>query len=141
MAIYVNTLNGGDISVTLADGSDGNWKFGLEDFPETIEFHQFPGSNSENYTQICPSQDETRLLVAFGSTCKVHIGTWSNFDPTTYSKTAESVGIQAGSTLYTPDGIHYLTQNFNTTGVYMYTGNVPYDVTTISGTKTSSKAI
>ena len=141
MAIHINTLNGGEISVTLADGSDGNWKFSLGDFPETIEFFQFPGSQSCVYAQICPSQDETQLLIAFGNGDKAFIGTWSDFNPATFSKTAESTGIRAGSTLYTPDGIHYLTQNFNTTTVYMYVGTIPYDVATISNQPASYKGI
>lgn len=53
MAVYIDKLNGGNITVNLGD--DNNWKFSLGDFPETIEFSQFPGSNSNFYTQICPS--------------------------------------------------------------------------------------
>lgn len=135
------TFTGTVVKTFRIVSASGNWQFGLVDFPETIEFSHFGNTGSDWYTQICPSQDETKLLVAFGGSYKAHIGTWSGFDPLTYSKTSESTGIKAGTTLYTPDGIHYLTQNFNTSAVYMYVGTTAYDVTTISSDYASSKTV
>lgn len=126
----------------IVASSSGNWLFGINDFPETIEFSHFGNSTHGNYHQICPSHDETKLLVGTGTTYAVRIGTWSNFDPSTYSETAISPdGIRAGSTLYTPDGIHYLTQNYSTHSVFMYEGTDAYDVSTIPGQYSNYKYV
>lgn len=143
---YVDNIGPGPATVTITGtgsftgsvvktfyivSAAGNWLFGLSDFPATIEFSHFAGSTSHRYSQICPSQDESKLLVAFGGSYKARIGTWSGFDPSTFTYVGESGNINAGQTLFTPDGIHYLTQNFDSSSVGMYVGTTEYDVTTI----------
>ncbi len=155
---YANNVNLGPATVTVtgmgqfsgsvtktfyvvADQPAGDWQFTLADFPEKIEFSKFADSTHYWYSQICPSHDETKLLVAVGSSYNIHVGSWTGFDPKTYERTGMTTGGKnAGNALYTPDGIHFLMQSYSTRGVQMHEATSAYDVTTI-GSKTSGLSV
>lgn len=118
--------------------ASGAWLFDLDDFPSTVEFSQFGGSSYAYYHQICPSRDESKLLIARGSGGYVAVGTWRDFDPSTYENTGVTdSGLNAGRVLYTPDGTHYLMSGFGDQTIRIHEGSAAYDVTTISSSYSS----
>lgn len=122
--------------------ASGAWLFDLDDLPATIEFSHFANSTHQWYGQICPSQDETKLIGARGSGYYAYAGTWSDFDPSTFvfdKVSAQSV--HAGGALYTPDGIHYLMSDYGSNEVYIYVGETEYDPSTIPAAYSSIKNI
>ena len=118
----------------------GGWRFDMSKIEDSPTFSSF--TDSAFVGQICPSGDESMLLVATGGGRYVRAGTISNFDPSTWSQMSITTGgANAGTTLFTPDGIHYLYADHSSQYLYMYTGTVAYDVSTLSASPSSSLSL
>lgn len=112
-----------------ADDS-GTWTFHVTDIPDSLEWKRFIPSTGK-VSAICPTPDETHLLVGTGSGYYLRIGTWQDFDPATWVQTGmTSDTAHAAGSLYTPDGIHFLVGR-SSGSVEMRVASTPYDLSTL----------
>ena len=110
---------------------EGDWTFNVQNISDNLTCNEFIEDTSGTW-QLCPSQDESKLLVGVGSGYYLRAGSMSDFDPSTFEQeAATSSGIEAGQTVYTPDGIHYLLAAPGAT-------SDAYDLTKIPGSANST---
>lgn len=110
-----------------------NWNFDVQQIPTTPQFADF--TDSAAIWNVCPSQDESLLLVGTGTGYYARVGTWEDFDPSTFVQAGvTSTGVES-RILHTPDGIHYLTGGGSV--VEMRIASTAYDVTTIPSERNS----
>lgn len=117
---------------------EGDWAFNVQNISDSPTFAEFVEDTSGTW-QLCPSQDESRLLVGVGSGYYLRIGSISGFDPSTFvQEAATSSGVDAGHVMHTPDGIHYLLAAPSASSVQMRIASDAYDITTIPGSANST---
>lgn len=103
------------------------WDFDVQKIPATPQFAEL--TDSSVIWDVCPSQDESLLLVGTGSGKYARVGSWRDFNPSTFVQTGiTSSGVES-QILHTPDGIHYLTGGVNV--VQMRIASSEYDMATI----------
>lgn len=112
------------------------WTFDVSKIPSVLTWNGFTTSNYVG--QVCPTEDEKKLIVSTGGGRYARIGTWNDFNPSTWTQTgATEHTVGSGTGFYTPDGIHYIMSN---SGMYveMRIASSAYDITTIPETADSA---
>lgn len=94
--------------VSAAPSSD-TWTFDVADIPDTLTWNNLAAKLSTGELHdICPSVDESKLLVGTGSGLYLRAGSISDFDPYSFSQTEQSSSGKNIWYLHTPDGLHYV---------------------------------